>query len=71
MLVSQIANHLPHADGAVTSPGVTHLRDTAEVVPTDDEFSSHALIGDGGKVRVMPAGRQLAHQGSEIHSKDG
>ena len=26
------------------------------VVPTDDEVSSHALIGGGGKVRVIPAG---------------
>jgi hypothetical protein len=26
------------------------------IVPTDDEISSHALIGDGGKVRVIPAG---------------
>jgi hypothetical protein len=25
------------------------------VVPTDDEVSAHALIGGGGKVRVIPA----------------
>jgi hypothetical protein len=37
------------------------------VVPIDDEVSSHALIGAGGKVRVIPAGEKLTHQGSEIH----
>ena len=26
------------------------------IVPTDDEISSRALIGDGGKLRVIPAG---------------
>jgi hypothetical protein len=26
------------------------------IVPTDDEISPNALIGDGGKVRVIPAG---------------
>ena len=26
------------------------------VVPIDDEVSSHALIGEGGKVRVIPGG---------------
>jgi hypothetical protein len=25
------------------------------VVPIDDEVSSHALIGEGGRVRVIPA----------------
>ena len=38
------------------------------VVPIDDEVSSHALIGDGGKVRVIPAG-ESGRQGSEIHSQ--
>jgi hypothetical protein len=27
------------------------------IVPTDDEISSHALIGGGEKVRVTPAGQ--------------
>ena len=26
------------------------------VVPIDDEVSSHSLIGEGGKVRVIPGG---------------
>jgi hypothetical protein len=26
------------------------------VVPVDDEVSSHALVGEGGRVRVIPAG---------------
>lgn len=29
------------------------------VVPIDDEVSSHALIGAGGRVRVIPAGFTL------------
>ena len=27
------------------------------VVPIDDEVSSYALMGEGGRVRVMPAGK--------------
>ena len=30
------------------------------VVPIDDELSSHALIGEGGKVRVISAGESWA-----------
>jgi hypothetical protein len=47
------------------------------IVPTDDEISSHALIGGGEKVRVTPAGQSWpirevnAHQGSEPILKDG
>jgi hypothetical protein len=26
------------------------------VIPVEDEVSSHALIGEGGRVRVIPAG---------------
>ena len=41
------------------------------VVPIDDEVSSHALVGEGGKVRVIPAGESWPV--SEVRSvlKDG
>jgi hypothetical protein len=39
------------------------------VVPIDDEVSSHALIGAGGRVRVIPADESWPRQGSEIHSQ--
>ena len=41
------------------------------VVPTDDEVSSHALIGGGGKVRVIPAGESWPIREVKSILKDG
>ncbi len=41
------------------------------IVPTDDEISSHALIGDGGKVRVIPAGESWPIREMKSILKDG
>ena len=37
------------------------------VVPIDDEVSSHAQIGAGGKVHVIPVNESWPVKGSEIH----
>ena len=41
------------------------------VVPTDDEVSSHALIGEGGKVRVIPGGESWPVRKVKSVLKDG
>jgi hypothetical protein len=41
------------------------------VVPTDDEVSSHALIGGGGKVRVISAGESWPITEVKSILKDG
>jgi hypothetical protein len=40
-------------------------------VPIDDEVSSHALIGGGGKVRVIPAGESWPVREVKSMLKDG
>ena len=41
------------------------------VVPIDDEVSSHALVGEGGKVRVIPAGESWPVPEVKSVLKDG
>ena len=41
------------------------------VVPIDDEVSSHALIGEGGKVGVISAGESWAVREVKSELKDG
>jgi hypothetical protein len=41
------------------------------VLPIDDEVSSHALIGEGGKVRVIPAGQGWRVREVKSALKDG
>lgn len=41
------------------------------VVPIDDEVSSHALIGEGGRVRVRPAGESCPVTEVKSVLKDG
>jgi hypothetical protein len=41
------------------------------VVPIDDEVSSHALVGEGGKVRVISAGESWAVPAVKSVLKDG
>jgi hypothetical protein len=41
------------------------------VAPTDDEVSSDALIGGGGKVRVIPAGESWPVREVKSMLKDG
>ena len=41
------------------------------VVPIDDEVSSHARIGEGGRVCVIPRRRKLASTGGEVRAQGG
>jgi hypothetical protein len=41
------------------------------VVPVDDEVSSHALVGEGGRVRVTPAGESWPVQEVKSVLKEG
>ena len=41
------------------------------VVPIDDEVSSHALVGEGGRVRVIPAGESWPVQEVKSVLKEG
>jgi hypothetical protein len=41
------------------------------IVPTDDDVSSHALIGGGGTVRVIPAGESWLIREVKSILKDG
>ena len=56
-----------------SGPGIAWapFANRALVVPTDDEVSSHALIGGGGKVRVIPAGESWPVREVKSILKDG
>jgi hypothetical protein len=41
------------------------------VVPVDDVVSSHALVGEGGRVRVIPAGESWPVQEVKSVLKEG
>ena len=41
------------------------------VVPIEHEVCSHALVGEGAKVRVIPAGEKVAAPGVKSVLKDG
>ena len=41
------------------------------VVPVDDEVSSHALVGEGGRVRVIRAGESWPVQEVKSVLKEG
>jgi hypothetical protein len=41
------------------------------VVPIDDEVSSHALVGEAGRVRVIPAGESWPVRQVKSVLKDG